>query len=824
MKKNLRYFIMLAAVISLYMVSYKECLASSVYYFTQDNTATYKGEAEFVISENLKDYPFKYDRVSYPDVKTIIIAEGVTSIYWSTVDNSKFPNAESIRIPTTLKAIKSDGFNSLKKLRTITVAKGNPYFTTDKGCLFDKKKSILIQYPAASGEIRYSIPDTVTNVKRNAFSHADNLQYVTVGAKVGSDQLSSLAELKKVKSFQVSSKNTSYSAKNGVLFNKKGDTLLFYPNGKGTSYTVPAGTLTIESEAFNESSLKKIVFPKGLKTIKQDAFINCNRLTSVTIPKSVTAMDFTRVSSLQVINIEDGNKLYASYNGIVYNAAKTDIYYIPEAYNKAVLKFPGTLKQLNLGYFNLDQVNEIVIPKNLKTLNTRNRSHKSFNKITIEAGNQYFELFEGSLYNRDKTKLYLFQKQTAADFPDTLQTIKVGDLLNSGIKELVIPQNVQLDFQEGKPYDIATLENITVDVKNKYYSSEDGVLYNHDKTEIYDINKKLKVLNIPNTVTKLSDSKLFAGCHLTNIFIPEALTEFDYNSLHSLDYAITVEVDKNNSALTSIDGVLYNKDITELIYYPVNKADKTYCMPDTVKTVHGMLENSFLESIVLSKELEYGNYGLQRNKSLKEINVATENVNFKSVGGVLYNNDMTELVAYPCNKEDITFTIPDTVITVTGLCSFELKRSTYYQVTLDTISNPHLQTLIVGKNVQTLFQYEYSEGNPYWGFVNLQRIEVNKENPYFASKDGALYNKDFTWMYLYPRDSRNTVLTIPASVKAVLDIVKEAVVSNPYVKTITVEPGSKAYSADGSSLKNYEGNEVYFTLGDKNFLISYYGD
>ena len=47
--------------------------------------------------------------------------------------------------------------------------------------------------------------------------------------------------------------------------------------------------------------------------------------------------------------------------------------------------------------------------------------------------------------------------------------------------------------------------------------------------------------------------------------------------------------------------------------------------------------------------------------SLKEIIVADNNANYKTVDGVLYNKNMTELIAYPSAKDDTTFTVPATV-------------------------------------------------------------------------------------------------------------------------------------------------------------------
>lgn len=50
------------------------------------------------------------------------------------------------------------------------------------------------------------------------------------------------------------------------------------------------------------------------------------------------------------------------------------------------------------------------------------------------------------------------------------------------------------------------------------------------------------------------------------------------------------------------------------------------------------------------------------SKSLKQINVSTDNNSFLSEDGILYSNDRSTLIAYPAQKEGNTFTLPSTVI------------------------------------------------------------------------------------------------------------------------------------------------------------------
>ena len=69
------------------------------------------------------------------------------------------------------------------------------------------------------------------------------------------------------------------------------------------------------------------------------------------------------------------------------------------------------------------------------------------------------------------------------------------------------------------------LKEIEVDADNKYFSSEDGVLYNKEKTELICCPKGKTSITIPYSVTKIGE-EAFWGCKsLTSITIPSSVTK-----------------------------------------------------------------------------------------------------------------------------------------------------------------------------------------------------------------------------------------------------------------------------------------------------------
>ncbi len=95
----------------------------------------------------------------------------------------------------------------------------------------------------------------------------------------------------------VAAGNPSFKDVDGVLFTKDGKTIVRYPVGKSTtSYTIPDGTEIIEECAFMQTAtgmqqkpgkLQTVTFPRSLKQIKNGAFRQTS-LTSVQLPANVT--------------------------------------------------------------------------------------------------------------------------------------------------------------------------------------------------------------------------------------------------------------------------------------------------------------------------------------------------------------------------------------------------------------------------------------------------------------------------------------------------------------------------------------------------------
>ena len=218
---------------------------------------------------------------------------------------------KTITIPASVKTIGSAAFEQCMKLTKITVDSQNTAFSNDNsGVLFDKEKTLLIQYPLGNKQTSYSIPSSVETLRKNSFYFAE-LKQLTISKSVKTIEDYAISYLPLLEKYIVNQENEAFSSdSHGVLFNKEKTTIIHYPMGNPSkSYEIPETVETINYSAFSSASqLTSIVIPDSVETINNYAFSKCEQLQSVVFegneePKTCSNSAFNDCDLLTIVYV-----------------------------------------------------------------------------------------------------------------------------------------------------------------------------------------------------------------------------------------------------------------------------------------------------------------------------------------------------------------------------------------------------------------------------------------------------------------------------------------------------------------------------------------
>ena len=173
----------------------------------------------------------------------------------------------------------------------------------------------------------------------------------------------------------------------------------------------------------------------------------------------------------------------------------------------------------------------------------------------------------------------------------------------NGMTSLYVPESVSTIHTRLFHWDSPLLTSITVDPDNQVYSSDGGILFSKDGTELISCPISLNggSYTVPNGVREIGNYA-FKGCgDLESIILPEGLVSIGYSafdgcvSLTSIaipdsvtsigDMAFEmctslVAIGADGACFKAIDGVLFDETSDTLIRYPMAKTGVDYDVPD----------------------------------------------------------------------------------------------------------------------------------------------------------------------------------------------------------------------------------------------------
>ena len=272
----------------------------------------YVGDKETVtlpLNYNGQRYMINYIR----GVKKVIIPDGMTRI-----DNSAFNGCATLLemvIPASVTEIGDSSLGSCRNLVKISVDEGNENYSSDSnGVLFNKDKTVILQYPSGSPAPLYTIPNSVECISRAAFKDSRLLTEAVIPESVTSIEgsafwgCSSLVKVK-IPDSVVSLEESAFG----------GCTAL-------EELEITKNITTIREHTFSEcTSLSKVKIPDSITTIGDYAFNVCSSLCEIELPDSVEYIGFSAFGNTAYYDDEDNWKDGFLYIGNHLIAADRDV-------------------------------------------------------------------------------------------------------------------------------------------------------------------------------------------------------------------------------------------------------------------------------------------------------------------------------------------------------------------------------------------------------------------------------------------------------------------------------------------------------------------
>ena len=591
--------------------------------------------------------------------------DNIETVYWNYNDSiamsSMFKYAKSsikkIIIGKDVTKIENAAFKGFENLTSIEVDPDNKVYDSRNNCnaIIETKTASLIigcktttipngikilgtgAFYTCGGPDALTLPSSLLSIGAYAFSGCTGLTSITIPENVSSIGHGVTTDCPNITSITVHPDNSYYNSQGNCnsIINTASNALI----AGCKNSVIPAGVTRIDDEAFNGCyGLQSIESPSSVTSIGNQAFRGCAGLTSIDL------------AGVQTI----GPRAFLGCNGLTS------------------VKTPARMESIGLGaFYGCFNLLSFTIPQGIRLIDERVFEHcDTLASIEIPS-------------TVDSIASYAFRNcrsLQSVTIPEGVTVINDETFLGcSSLSYLSIPSTIK---EFGR--------NVYQGCDNLKSAGPKGGGYNYEfnwrdtipANAFYTL-KSLKSVYIPKTVKAVYEFNNFDGSlRLSDTnFFPSAV-------FHGCDNLESVAVSFTDTKLiryrfSYYNGVsLYVEFPMDYHLYETNGIKSLTILDDTVKTLSDKLTSQIKEVVIseyvkdiypgafsfdpysVTLDYRYPLSTVNLSSNMDDIVVDNGNTNYTSLGGVLFNKDGSNLIAYPAGRKG-AYRIPASAVNIT---------------------------------------------------------------------------------------------------------------------------------------------------------------
>lgn len=280
---------------------------------------------------------------------------------------------------------------------------------------------------------------------------------------------------------------------------------------------------TFDAGALCNSGLTEVAIPSGITELPGNLLSSCKKLTKVTLPEGITKIGVTVFGSCESLTSIKIPSTVTSIGSYAFDQSAIQTTNIPN----------GVTEIGEMAFGQCPNLTELVIPDSV-----------------VKIGRN---VVEGC---------------------SKLRSIHLG----KGVENIFWVNSIAGANEFRTFQDCESLTYITVDPDNQYYTAEDNVLFNKDKTEVYrSAPGKTGSYTLPNSVKTMENTFIFEDSQLSSIVIPEGVQGFprctfkNCTNLKEIWLPKSLKVVGQNAFVASMEDL--GADPIEDVYYAGSKDD-----------------------------------------------------------------------------------------------------------------------------------------------------------------------------------------------------------------------------------------------------------